>query len=41
MATMMNPIEKNRNDQHHFVVVHPLDDVPEKRSTSNAWAPCP
>ena len=35
MATMTNPMELNEN-ANHFVVVHPLDDVPEvKVDTEN------
>ena len=30
MATMTNPIELNEL-ANHFVVVHPLDDVPEEK----------
>ena len=30
MATMTNPIELNELT-NHFVVIHPLDDVPEQK----------
>jgi hypothetical protein len=38
MATMMNPIETNELS-NHFVVIHPLDDVPEKKVDTETLGP--
>lgn len=38
MATMMNPIE-NQELTRHFVVVHPLDDVPEEKVDTESLGP--
>jgi hypothetical protein len=38
MATMMNPIETNELS-NHFVVIHPLDDLPEKKVDTETLGP--
>jgi hypothetical protein len=38
MATMTNPIELNKLT-NHFVVVHPLDDVPEEKVDTENLGP--
>jgi len=38
MATMTNPIELNEV-ANHFVVVHPLDDVPEEKVDTDSLGP--
>lgn len=38
MATMTNPMNKLDN---HFVVVHPLDDVPEEKVNIESLGPMP
>ncbi len=38
MATMTNPIELNEL-ANHFVVVHPLDDVPEEKIDTENLGP--
>jgi hypothetical protein len=40
MATITNPI---RADElaHHFVVIHPLDDVPETKVDTESLGPMP
>ena len=38
MATMTNPIELNE-PANHFVVIHPLDDVPEKKVDTDSLGP--
>jgi hypothetical protein len=38
MATMTNPIEIDEID-NHFVVVHPLDDVPEEKVDTENLGP--
>ena len=38
MATMTNPIEIDEID-NHFVVVHPLDDVPEEKVDTDSLGP--
>lgn len=38
MATIMNPIE-NQELTRHFVVVHPLDDVPEEKIDTESLGP--
>jgi hypothetical protein len=40
MATMTNPIERNEL-QHHFVVIHPLDDRPEMKVDTESLGPMP
>jgi hypothetical protein len=37
MATMTNPIENE--EIRHFVVVHPLDDVPEEKIDTESLGP--
>lgn len=38
MATMINPME-NEEMTRHFVVVHPLDDAPEKKVDTESLGP--
>ena len=38
MATMVNPIEMNTR-KNHFVVIHPLDDVPETKVDTETLGP--
>jgi hypothetical protein len=38
MATMTNPIELNKL-ANHFVVIHPLDDVPEVKVDTESLGP--
>ena len=38
MATMMNPIETEEM-VNHFVVIHPLDDVPEQKVDTESLGP--
>ena len=38
MATMTNPIELNELT-NHFVVIHPLDDVPEEKVDTENLGP--
>ncbi len=38
MATMTNPIELNEL-ANHFVVIHPLDDVPEVKVDTDSLGP--
>lgn len=38
MATLINPIE-NEELTRHFVVVHPLDDVPEEKVDTESLGP--
>lgn len=40
MATMTNRIELNTL-QHHFVVIHPLDDAPEAKVDTESLGPMP
>jgi hypothetical protein len=40
MATITNPIEANVLTDH-FVVVHPLDDVPEAKVDTDSLGPMP
>jgi hypothetical protein len=40
MATMTNPMETNEF-QNHFVVIHPLDDVPETKVDTESLGPMP
>jgi hypothetical protein len=40
MATMTNPIERTEF-QHHFVVIHPLDDAPEPKVDTESLGPLP
>jgi len=40
MATMTNLIERNEY-QHHFVVIHPLDDRPEEKVDTESLGPMP
>jgi hypothetical protein len=37
---MTNPIGKNEI-QHHFVVIHPLDDAPEEKIDIESLGPMP
>jgi len=43
MATMLNPMEmeevKEEVRKNHFVVIHPLDDVPEAKVDTEALGP--
>jgi len=41
MATMANPIDLEVTKKDHFVVVHPLDDVPETKVDTEALGPMP
>ena len=41
MATMANPMELEHARKDHFVVVHPLDDVPETKVDTEALGPMP
>ena len=38
MATIMNPLE-NEELTRHFVVVHPLDDLPEEKVDTESLGP--
>ena len=38
MATMINPMETEERT-HHFVVIHPLDDVPEEKVDTESLGP--
>jgi hypothetical protein len=38
MATMINPIDTNELS-NHFVVIHPLDDVPENKIDTETLGP--
>ena len=38
MATITNPIELNEL-ANHFVVIHPLDDVPEQKVDTDGLGP--
>lgn len=40
MATIMNPLELNELD-NRFVVIHPLDDVPEEKVDTESLGPMP
>ena len=40
MAIMTNPIDRNEF-QHHFVVIHPLDDAPEMKVDTENLGPMP
>jgi len=40
MATMTNVIERDEL-QNHFVVIHPLDDVPETKVDTESLGPMP
>ena len=40
MATIMNPIETQELNSH-FVVVHPLDDLPEEKADIESLGPMP
>jgi hypothetical protein len=40
MATMTNPIELDELT-NHFVVIHPLDDVPETKVDTESLGPMP
>jgi hypothetical protein len=40
MATMLNPIDMNEM-KNRFVVVHPLDDVPEQKVDIENLGPMP
>ena len=39
-TTTMNPIEMNKA-AHHFLVVHPLDDIPEEKVDTDSLGPMP
>ena len=39
MATMMNPIESEEEMVNHFVVIHPLDDLPEEKVDTERLGP--
>jgi hypothetical protein len=41
MATMTNPMELEVAKENHFLVVHPLDDVPETKVDTAALGPMP
>jgi hypothetical protein len=44
MATITNPIDTNQFNhkfENHFVVVHPLDDVPEEKVSVESLGPMP
>ncbi len=41
MATMANPMELEKARKDHFVVVHPLDDVPETKVDTEGLGPMP
>jgi hypothetical protein len=41
MATMVNPIELEVVKKDHFVVIHPLDDVPEAKVDTEGLGPMP
>jgi len=38
MATMLNPMEMDELT-NHFVVIHPLDDVPEEKVDTDSLGP--
>ena len=38
MATMLNPMETNELT-NHFVVIHPLDDLPEEKVDTESLGP--
>jgi hypothetical protein len=40
MATMANPMDL-KDKKNHFLVVHPLDDVPETKVDTEALGPMP
>ncbi|HMD70684.1 MAG TPA: hypothetical protein VKF41_05040 [Bryobacteraceae bacterium] len=39
-TTTMNPIERNEA-ANHFLVVHPLDDIPERKVDTESLGPMP
>lgn len=41
MVNLWRPIALNAIPQEHFVVVHPLDDVPEQKVNITALGPMP
>lgn len=41
VMNLLKPVELNEIPQEHFVVVHPLDDVPEQKVDITALAPMP
>ena len=41
MATMINAIELEELRKDHFVVIHPLDDVPEEKVDTARLGPMP
>jgi hypothetical protein len=41
VMNLLRPIELNEIAQEHFVVVHPLDDVPEQKVNITALGPMP
>ena len=41
VMNLLRPIELNAIPQEHFVVVHPLDDVPEQKVDITALGPMP
>ena len=40
MATMMNPLEL-KELENRFVVIHPLDDLPEEKVDTESLGPMP
>ena len=41
MATMTNRNRRSNEIDNHFVVVHPLDDVPEEKVDTESLGPMP
>jgi hypothetical protein len=41
MMNVLRPIELNEIPEDHFVVIHPLDDVPEQKVDTAALGPMP
>ena len=41
IMNVLRPIELNEFPQDHFVVIHPLDDVPEPKVDTSALGPMP
>lgn len=39
-TTLMNPIERN-TATNHFLVIHPLDDIPERKVDTENLGPMP
>jgi len=40
VTTTMNPIETNKT-ANHFLVIHPLDDIPERKVDTESLGPMP